>query len=264
MHVDWTLTGDGILALLRSARRNIWGIAGLAALLFAILGAVRLLWGGALLPAGLSIGSLLALLGGTLAFLAVMIQIEAERRARDEERESQRRTVAAALLSEIDIFYLRYWEKRSELFESWDKMKTDTKAVEVYKVIVGRPFVVYEASAEKLGTLGETNARWVVLCYGVLDGYVQRLLHYEQVRRSGTVEPVFVELQRKIRDSTEQDVSLALNVCKLLADLAKIDFSKFSIARESCAHAKTVSESVVSCQSCNQVISRSAQDAQTH
>ena len=98
---------------LSSVSRHFWEIVGFVVLMLAIAGIVSLLWGGTPLPASLSVNALLALLGGALAFLAVMIQIETESKAREEEVKRQKRAVAAALHAEIADFRTCHVESAS-------------------------------------------------------------------------------------------------------------------------------------------------------
>ncbi len=155
---------------LASVYRNFWEFVGLVVLLFAILSFVRLLWGGVPLPAGLSVGSLLALLGGTLAFLAVMIQIDAGKQARREEGERRARALASALIAEIEDF------KQYHIEAFINQTAGDRVGFHGHE-----PFSVYRANAGRIGEFDESAARTVAHFYDLADELLGAERRYREI-----------------------------------------------------------------------------------
>ena len=228
--------------------------------------------------AKLTLDGLMTLIAGVIAFIAIIIQIrssskqvqdqiKAQRDAEREELERQKRSVATAILYEIDNFYLRHLIDRARSFESWKKMEADASSVEMFKVIIGTPSVVFQASAKRLGELGENVSRAVVVSYGASVAYIELVKWYQDAfakGASGSGSRERAAVQAEVREAAEQATKLAALACRLLCQITGTSFSTLMIARESCAHTKTVTEQVVRCSSCDEVISRSMQNAQTH
>jgi len=235
VHVDWKITGDGILAF-----------------------------------AGGTFAVIAVLLSNRRSRINLQKQLDAEKKIREDEQSAQRRAVAASLSAEIDNFYMLRLMNRSRIFQSWEKMKSDLAAIEVFISVAGRPFTVYEASADRLGDFGQGIATGIIACYSALAAFDELQRRYERTRNqmqggeSRIVEQVVSELQLQIKQSAEQAIHLALIICKCLTQLAGTEFSSLLVAKESCAHTNTRSELVVKCNACNQVISQSDKDAQTH
>lgn len=197
-------------------------------------------------------------LGGALAFLAVMIQIETGEKARAEEQILRVKAVATAMLFEIDNFYMRYLKDRSALFESWKRIESDPKSVEVFRAVIGERFAVYNASAHILGRLDSTTARGVVVCYGALISQVELARCYERASDRNRLENTpdgdaeILELRRQLKVNADQAVKLACAVCRRLGQLSGTDFSALTIATEACASDGVVSEATVGSQSAGQ------------
>ncbi|HVB32949.1 MAG TPA: hypothetical protein VNJ52_01045 [Patescibacteria group bacterium] len=147
-----------------------WGIVGLVVLLVAILGVVRLLLAAAPLPAGISVGSLLALLGGTLAFLAVMIQIEVQQNAREEERTRETRAIVVSLLAEVTDFRKFHLDKVGKPPSPGSKVK-----------FLDVTFAVYQGNVAKMGRLQEQTCRAVVHFYDIAMEYLAALRRYGEI-----------------------------------------------------------------------------------
>lgn len=124
----------------------------------------------------------LAMIGTTLVaaaigFLAILLQVRSSskqlrdqiREQRDAERteqERQKKAVASALLLEIDNFYLRHLIDREIGAKVWRQLDANRQTVEVLKLIIGAPFVIFEASADRLRELDESTSRAVIASYG--------------------------------------------------------------------------------------------------
>ena len=199
----------------------------------------------------------LAMVGTTLfaaatGFLAVLFQVRSASRqlreqladqhqASDAESERQKKAVAAALLSEIDCFYATQLSDRSKLFESSKRMESGPESTEVFYSLVGKPFVVYESLADKLGGFDSTITRSIVLTYGSMATFVEFLKLYER-EASDTSSPAPLgqekrktlreQMQKKVRQSAERAAQLAVWTCGELCGLSGTDFSKLFIAKE--------------------------------
>ena len=234
-----------------------------------------------------SFDGIAAIVVGVIGFVAIIRQtrssersvsaeLGAEKKIREDEHSSQRRAMASALSAEIDNFYMYHLIDRSRLFESWEKIKADPNLSEVFRVVVGEPFAVYRGLADRLGDFGQGIAKGIIACYSALAAYTELQRWYEQAQtqryeramktteQREAAEREVSELQLQIKQTAEQAIQLALIICKCLTQLAGTEFSSLLVAKESCAHTETVSELVVRCNSCSQVISRSKKDAQTH
>jgi hypothetical protein len=213
---------------------KMWRVIALAVLLLGIAGILRLYWVGFVWKNGLSLETAVVLFVGLIAFLAVMVQIEEERIKRFEEQERDEATLAKAIAYELDSFYMRHLDRslQSKLFESWDRMKSDLKAVEVFKPVVGNPFVVYESSADKLGVFEARITMGVICSYSACSAFVEVMKLYERARDSNN-RLLAEKLQGAFRESAEQALQLAFITCKVLCSPAGIDFSSLSISKES-------------------------------
>jgi hypothetical protein len=203
------------------------------------------------------ITALVALLAAVIAYRGIVKQIEADRenlrkqldeekQARMQEHESHIRSLATALLFEIDNFYMRLLIGRAARYKHWDDALEDPAAVELYMIAVGVPFAIYEGSAGSIGDLEGATARSVVVCYGALSSYLELSRNYEKVLQlhgagdgllKGTALP---KLRQALRTSAEQAVKLAQVTCKNLCLVARVEFSNLMIAREATQAGATV------------------------
>jgi len=228
--------------------KRILQVAGTVALLALMVGVYRRTdWSKGFSPDGA-----LTLVAGVIAFIAVVIQIrssskqvenqiKAQRDSDREEQERQKKAVAAALLSEIDCFYLAGLSERSKLYESWEGRGSDPKSFEVFYTVVGKSFVVYESLADKLGGFDSTITRSIVLTYGSMAAFVECLKICEQGAGDTSIRgPVGPEMlkalrmqtQEEVRKSAESAVQYAALTCWTLCGLSGTDFSKLFIAKE--------------------------------
>ena len=193
------------------------------------------------------------LFAAATGFLAVLFQVRSASRqlreqladqhqASDAESERQKKAVAAALLSEIDCFYAAQLSDRSKLFESSERTESGPEPTEVFYSLVGKPFVVYESLADKLGGFDSTIARGIVLTYGSMATFVELLKLYERdVSDTSSRAPLGQEarktlreqMQKRVRQSAERAVQLAALICEKLCGLSGTDFSTLFIAKES-------------------------------
>lgn len=240
--------------------RRFWKIVALTALSLGFFGILRLYWGAAHWKNELPLEGLIALYAGVIAFVAVMIQLEEERNARVAEHERQRRALATAILIEIDHFYVRHLIDRAEGSKVWRQLETNPRAVEVFKLIVGKPAAIFEASADKLGELDEKTSRAIIASYGASAAYLELMKYYQDLSAKGPMSGSLPErkaLQVEITRAGDQATQFACWACQLLCELTGTSFSTLMIASESCAHTDTVEEQVTTCISCNKAISRS-------
>ena len=151
---------------LSSVSRHFWEIVGFVVLILAIAGIVSLLWGGTPLPASLSVNALLALLGGALAFLAVMIQIETGQKAQEDERVRQRTVLAMAIMHEVEAF----GRPLNDLHSILDG--PGQTAVRPVKALPSMPFAIYQGNAGRIGNLPQDVGSSVVEFYCLADEFL--------------------------------------------------------------------------------------------
>ena len=161
--------------------------------------------------AKLTLDGLMTLVAGIIAFGAVIIQIrssskqlhdqlKAQRDSEREESERQKRAVAAALLVEIDDFYEYF------LRNLWEGRERIRGAIEVLNMpplelgpIPSTAFVMYRATAHRVGILSIATAKSVVGLYNFMAGFVDT---YESYRRAWSPErrAADPEMETKSRD----------------------------------------------------------------
>ncbi len=199
MHVTWTFTGDGILAFLGGAS------------------ALVAVW-----------------LSNRQSVRNLQRQMDTEKHARDEELEARKRSVATAILFEIDNFYSHHLSDREDLYDRWEKAKVHPNAVERFAVLAGESFAVYTASAHMLGDLGGKTARAVVKCYAALSTHIDLLRKYEGMLTGPPEEQNLMKgvFQNAVRKSGESAVILAIEACQQLSEAANESFSVLAIAQD--------------------------------
>ncbi|GEM_PF-4915131 len=163
----------------QSSALSKWQIVGAIVLLVGIGGFVELYRGGIKSIGGLPLADWVVLFVGLIAFLAVMIQIEDQQKAREEERERQKRSLATSLRQEIAGF-VSFELKTDEavLSDPNYSLASSGRALSFRR----RPFLVYEGNASKLGELSEQASEAVVRFYNAADEYLE-LRRYHLVSR---------------------------------------------------------------------------------
>jgi len=192
------------------------------------------------------------LVGAAVAFITVIWQvrssskhvqdqIKALRDAEQDERERRMRSVAAALLSEIDCFYASHLGPMSRLIESWKTTDNDPQSVEVFRFVAGRPFSVYESVADKLGGFDATIAWGIVYTYATMGAFAElvKLYETETSRVSGRdragqeIRSQDREVMRnKIRELAKTTTFIMVTICRPLCRFCGKDFSTLFIAKE--------------------------------
>lgn len=132
----------------------------------------------------LSTGDVATLAAGSLAFLAVMIQLEAERNARSAEVERQKRAVATALAYEIDYVY-RYFIR-----DVGDFLKATNHAEPLLaKIYETPPFAVYYGNTAVLGQLHEKLVAQIVHFYAMAINHLTTIRAYSDAARNSLQQP---------------------------------------------------------------------------
>ena len=229
------------------SKRTLQFVGTLAVVALAIIVCRRTDWSKGFSPDGN-----LTLVTAAIAFVAVIIQIRssskqvqdqirAQRDAEEEDRERQMRSVAAALLSEIDCFYASHLEPVSRAFESWRMTENDPQSVEAFRFVAGKPFTVYESLADKLGGFDATIAWGIVYTYGTMGAFAELLKLYEremsgmssrdradQEMRSENREV----MRNKIRELAKTTTFVMVTMCRPLCHFCGKDFSTLFIAKD--------------------------------
>ena len=228
-------------------KRTLQIVGTLALVALAVIVYRRTDWSKGFTPDGV-----MTLVAGVIAFVAVIIQIRfsskqmqdqmrEQRDAEEEDRERQMRSVAAALLSEIDCFYASHLEPRSRLFESWRMTENDPQSVEVFRFVAGKPFAVYESLAERLGGFDATIAWGTVYTYGTMAAFAELIRLYEretsgmssQDRAGQEIRSDAREvLRNKIRESAKTTMFVMVTICRPLCRFCGKDFSTLFIAKD--------------------------------
>jgi hypothetical protein len=187
--------------------------------------------------AKLSLDGLLTFLGGLLAFLGILYQvwrsdrglqqqINAEKRAREDEAEDRRHRVAIALLFELDSHYKSRVRDLLKVFEeqSKDSAPLVVKPTGVYA------FPVYVGNASVLGGLPPVLVETVVNYYGLLRSYEATLGQYTQgyemtlAGDSQIGRALMATLVPRIKSEATATTQIAYTACGLLCRFVDIEF----------------------------------------
>jgi hypothetical protein len=171
---------------------------------------------------------LLAFAGGALALIGVWWsnrqsiknvekQLEAERKARAEETERQKRAVATAILFEIDNFYRHHLGHVRDLLDAYARSKQLPTPVPAS----AHGFVVYHGNVSRLGDLHRELAGKIVRFYGMAEYYEVVGEDYRaRVERGATQDQGLVETQfRQLRNF-----------------ISKLELSAFELSKELCLY----------------------------
>jgi hypothetical protein len=172
-----------------------------------------------------------AIIGAVIAGLFILYQtktlLAAERSRRENERESETKSVAAALLWEIDDFY-----KLSvrDVCRALKDVNPKDLGFHV-KSATYKPFVVFQALANKVGLFDPPLIAGIIGYYGVsraylntISDYGEALTQYEGAMQSHMrAKPI--ALLAQIIESSEEMVPLTQTVCGLLAARAGTEYT---------------------------------------
>jgi hypothetical protein len=180
------------------------------------------------------ITGILAFFAGLLAFFGIRSQIhhadaglqrqlDAEKKAREEASNAQRRAVATALLFEIDSQYVSNVRDILKSFDEQDAMPALTSTGP-------DPFPVYVGNANMLGSLPASLVEVIVNYYGDLRDYVaviDEYAHgYEMHLQGNTIgRSLMKSLVPKIKSDGAAIIQLTYTICGLLCDFAGTAFS---------------------------------------
>ncbi len=141
------------------------------------------------------------------------------------EQERETRSVANALLWEIDYFYKPYI--RNVLRKLKDKNPADLNFDAKPFHFVN--FTVFEATADKVGLFEPALVQTVVGLYGTARTYLDTLVDYrqalEQMRTGQQPGSKAVTLLGQIKEISEGLVPVAKGICERLAARAKVSYT---------------------------------------
>lgn len=185
----------------------------------------------------LSADGLLVLAGGLLAFVAVMLQIDAEKRARKEKQEAEKRALATSFLFEIDGFYSEYLnpEERSKINHAVNNVQS--RSTPLFSAWIGRPFEIYVASASQLGRLEQDTVRAIVQFYGRASTFVEAVKAHESLVNSSSINDSIGRENAKVHikfaaSSVEALTEKARDCCGRLCAVARINPADLQIVNE--------------------------------
>jgi hypothetical protein len=194
---------------------------------------------------------LLAFAGGALALLGVwwsnhqsvknlQKQLEAERKARTEETERQKKAVATALLFEIDGFYATYLRRPRDLLIEKEAAQD---ALPQFASIGPDQFPIYRGNASKVGELPTECVRALVGFFQRAESIVSSLVDYaSSLDRAREVESREASQPSNIRSGSPfyktlagmqlatiqkvlpETIKGAHRVCSILCPLAGVPF----------------------------------------
>ena len=219
MHFNWTVTGDGLATLAA-------GIIAFCAVWWQVRSSASNL----------------------------QKQLDAKRKAREEETVRQQRAVATAILFEIDCFYRLYIREVNNMLKCWDP---ETGELFVAKSVGSRPFPVYDGNAGNFGFLESGLAFDIVGFYSAAAQYLSALRDYKAeferwhsakvlLRDAAGVSPQAAEgIARALLDQLKKGLPHLINfgrlACKKLCEKTGVLFEApvVAIAAENLSAEKT-------------------------
>jgi hypothetical protein len=169
-----------------------------------------------------------AFIAGFFILYQTRILLREESKRREQERESETKAVAAALLWEIDDFY------RLSIRDVYNALKDKNPADLSFEVKSQRfrSFPIYEAVANKVGLFEPPLIGGIVGFFGTARAYLDTIHDYGQALeqlRAGQQEYLgkAVELLRQIKASSESFVAPAKTITEALATRASVTEYKF-------------------------------------
>jgi hypothetical protein len=122
----------------------------------------------------LTLDGLMTLAAGVIAFIAVMIQVRrsshevqrqlnAEKELRSDEQEREKRSLASALLLEIDHFYRGFLCRSLKLAQG--ATGKDVGSDMAFAIGISSPLDIYEGNTSKIGILGPEATTAVIRFY---------------------------------------------------------------------------------------------------
>ena len=175
------------------------------------------------------IGLIGAVVGGVIAGGAVFYQTKRmladENRQKELEQERETKSIATALLWEIDDFY------KLSIRDVCRTLKNANRSELIFvKPLKFRSFPVFEATAEKVGLFEPALVQAIVGFYGSARAYLDTFSDYghthEQIQAGQTTQRNKADmLLRQVEGSSMALVPLAQTVCELLAERAKTKYT---------------------------------------
>ncbi len=193
----------------------------------------------------LTLDGLLTFLGGLLAFFVIWrqtrhsdigleSQLKAEKDARAEEQARRTRSVARAILFEIDGFYRAYLR---DVRGSLENVVPEASPLPFAKSVGAGPFPVYSGNTSELGALDDEYVEAIVHFYGAADGYLRTVSDFKAFRDRLFIgqAPVGVEnlaraYLKQMKDSIPEMIKLAYLVCHKLCALTGVPFAHPRVA----------------------------------
>lgn len=170
------------------------------------------------------------LVGSIIAAGAVLYQtrrlLTAQNQQKEEEQERQTKSVASALLWEIDDFY-----KLSvrDVYRALKDANTSDLRIEL-KPLVFTSFPVFEATADKIGLFEPGLILGIVQFYGTARAYLDTIVDYrrtiEKIQDGQTTQRgKAITLLNQIKSSSAKLVPPVQSICNALAIRAKTDYT---------------------------------------
>jgi hypothetical protein len=181
-----------------------------------------------MLNSPLAEGLLGAVIGAVIAGLFILYQtktmLSTERRRREDERESETKSLAAALLWEIDCFY------KLSIRDVCRGLKT-TKPSDLALDAKSATLTVFEANAGKVGLFEPRLIQAVIGYYGNARAYLDTMSDYGDAKGQyfqGGLQTVLrqraIAFLEQIQKSSQEMVPPTRTVCELLAARAGTDY----------------------------------------
>lgn len=155
-------------------------------------------------------------------------QLDAEKRAREDGQEAEKRALARALLFEIDHFYRSYLPRALKVAQAARGKQMNSLAT----LAIGEPapFDIYHANSGRLGGLGFETAVAVIRFYKIAEDLKDHVSGYgECLRRGDSI--CFTDIFLNAIESVSQNLKVgALEACYWLCQTADLRIGSADIA----------------------------------
>ncbi len=171
-----------------------------------------------------------AVIGAAITGYFVLAQtsklLKEERTLSDLEQERETKSIATALLWEIDYFYKMYPRNTLRILKD---VNLPTPSFHV-RPLDFESFTVFESTADKVGMFEPLVVRTVVSFYGSARAYLALLNDYQQAKESWASGDRLGHaraeaLLDEIKKSSEDMLPLTRDACELLAGRSKADYT---------------------------------------
>jgi hypothetical protein len=188
---------------------------------------------GSWFEARLTLDGLMTVVGGVIAFIAVLLQnrdtrlqvdrqLRAEKEARTQQEDERRRAVAGGLFVEIDGFYLHHLVDARKVLSKSD-LQRNVRPLLTSEALEENSLPVYLGNSSGIGTLDQDCAARVVRFYSVANTFLAMIRASENRRENNDFfhADIYADHGRKY---VAEAIRLGYEACQSLCELCGVPF----------------------------------------